>query len=147
MKVAILIVLTTGQRCQTLVAMNLRNMDVNRGNHVEIRIGELLKQSKPQHHLEELYIEAFKNNPSICVVNALNALNCYNKKTSRLRKDSNLFIITQKPYSPASKRTITAWMKLGLKLKGIDMTLFTPHNTRSASTSAVVNKVPINTII
>ena len=143
-KVAILIVLTTGQRCQTLAAMNLRNMDLNRGNHVKIRIGELLKQSKPQHHLEELYIEAFKNNPSICVVNALN---CYIQKTSSLRKNSNLFIITQKPYTPASKSTIAAWIKLGLKLAGIDMTLFTPHSTRSASTSAVVNKVPIDTII
>ena len=45
-KVAILIVLTTGQRCQTLAAINLGSMDVKRGNHVNIRIRELLKQSK-----------------------------------------------------------------------------------------------------
>ena len=34
-----------------------------------------------------------------------------------------------------------------LKLAGIDLSLFTPHSTRSASTSAVVSKVPIDTII
>lgn len=38
-KLAILLVLTIGQRCQTLKAMSLRNMEVNR-NYVKIRIGE-----------------------------------------------------------------------------------------------------------
>lgn len=58
-----------------------------------------------------------------------------------------MFIITQKPFSAASKSTIAGWIKLGLRLAGIDMTLFTPHSTRSASTSASVNRVPIDTII
>ena len=34
-----------------------------------------------------------------------------------------------------------------MRLAGIDLNLFTPHSTRSASTSATVNKVPIDTII
>ena len=69
-KFAILIILTTGQRCQKLKAMNITNMEVN-SNYAKIRIGEILKQTKPQHHLEEIYIEAFNQNSSICVVKAL----------------------------------------------------------------------------
>ena len=77
----------------------------------------------------------------------LNVLNVYLKKTEQLRSRSDLFIITQKPYSAATKATIAAWIKLGLKLAGIDLSLFTPHSTRSASTSAEVSKMPIDTII
>ena len=142
-KLAVLIALTTGQRCQTLSALNIRNIELN-SDYVKIRVGELLKQSKPQQHLNEIYIETFRNNPKICVVNVLNI---YLRKTKRLRTDPSLFVITQKPYSAASKATIAAWIKLGLKLAGIDLGLFTPHSTRSASTSAVVTKVPIDTII
>ena len=142
-KLAILIILTTGQRCQTLKAIDLQNMDINE-DYIKIRIGELLKQSKPNKHLEEIYIEAYRQNQAICVVNVLNQ---YIKKTEKLRNDSSLFIITQKPFSAASKSTIAAWIKLGLKLAGIDLTLFTPHSTRSASTSAVVTRIPIDTII
>ena len=58
-KLSILIVLTTGQRCQTLKLMNLQNIEIN-NNYVKIRIGDLLKQSKPNKHLNEIYIESFK---------------------------------------------------------------------------------------
>lgn len=142
-KLAVLLVITTGQRCQTLRAMDIKNMDITQ-NYVKIRIGDLLKQTSSKTHLPEIFIEAFKPNPSICVVTALNH---YISKTASIRTDSRLFIITQKPYSGASKDTIAKWIKLGLKLAGIDLTLFTPHSTRSASTSALVNKVPLDTII
>lgn len=66
-KLALLLVLTTGQRCQTLKAMNLKNMVVN-NNYIKIRIGDLFKQTKTQKHLGAIYIEAFTQNPSICVV-------------------------------------------------------------------------------
>ena len=142
-KLAILIALTTGQRCQTLKLMNLKNIEINK-NYVKIRIGDLLKQSKPQKHLNEIYIEAFDQNEAICVVKVLNK---YIEVTQDIRTDSSLFIITQKPHLAASKSTIAAWIKLGLRLAGIDLTLFTPHSTRGASTSAAANRIPIDTII
>lgn len=142
-KLAVLIVLTTGQRCQTLQLMNLTNMEVNK-DYVKIRIGDLLKQSKPDNHLHEIYIEAFKRNEAICVVKALNR---YIEVTRNIRMHSSLFLITQKPYSAASKSTIATWIKLGLRLAGIDLRLFTPHSTRGASTSAVATRIPVDTII
>ena len=61
--------------------------------------------------------------------------------------NASLFLITQKPYSAASKSTIATWIKLGLRLAGINLTLFTPHSTRGASTSAVANRIQMDTII
>ena len=142
-KLAVLLALTTGQRCQTLSLMDLTNMEIS-PNSVKIRIGELIKQSMPQYHLPELFIEAFNENKSICVIDTLMQ---YILKTKDKRMDTKLFIITQKPFSTATKSTIARWIKLGLKLAGIDINMFTPHSTRGASTSALVNKVPIDTII
>ena len=61
-KLAVLIALTTGQMCQTLKALNIRNIELN-CDYMKIRVGELLKQSRPQKHLSEIYIENFKENP------------------------------------------------------------------------------------
>lgn len=141
-KVAVLMALTTGQRCQTLSVMDLRNMEIS-NNHVKIRIGDMLKQTTPKNHLAEIFMESYIK-PEICIVNTLNH---YIRKTESIREDTKLFIITQKPHSGASKDTIARWIKTGLKLAGIDLSIFTPHSTRSASTSAVVNRVPIDTII
>ena len=142
-KLALLLVLTTGQRCQTIHAILLKNMEFGK-NDVKIRIGDLLKQTKPNNHLAELYFEEYKLNDKICVVKVLKS---YLQRTKDLRKLSNLFITSQKPHAAASKSTIASWIKLGLRLTGIDLNLYTPHSTRSASTSALVSKIPIDTII
>lgn len=142
-KLALLLVLVSGQRCQTLFSINIENIELT-DRYVKIRIGDILKQTRPNYHLAEIYIEAFTENVHICTVKTLE---CYLKKTKGIRSSSKLFIITQKPFSGASKSTIANWIKLGLKLAGIDLSIFTPHSTRAAATSAVVNKVPIDTII
>lgn len=142
-KLALLLIPTTGQRCQTLHAMDIKNMELNK-DYVKIRVGELLKQSKPQKHLPEIYIEAFLKNPAICVVKLLSI---YISRTENIRTDSRLFLINQKPYTAASKSTTASWIKIGLRLAGINLDIFTPHSTRSASTSAVAGKIPIDTII
>ena len=142
-KLALLLVLTTGQRCQTIHAILLKNMEFGK-NDIKIRIGDLLKQTKPNNHLAELYLEEYKLNDKICVVKVLKS---YLQRRKDLRKSSNLFITSQKPHAAASKSTIASWIKLGLRLAGIDLNLYTPHSTRSASTSALVSKIPIDTII
>lgn len=142
-KLATLLILVTGQRCQTLHLMRIDNMEFG-DNYVKLRIGDLLKQSKPGKHLAELYLDSFHTNENICVVKVLKI---YLKLTQKLRSGSELFIISQKPYSPATKNTIAKWIKLCLKLAGIDMTLFTPHSTRGAASSAAFKKVSVDTVI
>ena len=50
-----------------------------------------------------------------------------------------MVIITQKSYTSATKSTISRWIKLALNSAGIDI------KTRSASASAVLRKIPIDT--
>ena len=82
--------------------MDLKHMEIS-PKSVKIWIGELIKQSRPQYHLPELFIEAFNENKSICVINTLMQ---YILKTKDKRSDSKLFIITQKSFSAATKSNI-----------------------------------------
>ena len=77
-----------------------------------------MKQSKPHRHLNELYIEAFEHNVSICVVHVLNE---YLNRTKDIQSGPELFITTQSPFKAASKSTIATWIKIGLRMAGIDM--------------------------
>ena len=142
-KVTMLLALTTGQRIQTLCAIDIRNMEICT-KYVKIWFGDLLKQSRPDFHLQALYIESFPEDESLCVVKSLSV---YLESTKLLRKDNVLFITTVKPYSAASRNTVANWLQETLKDSGIDMGIFSPHSTRAASTSAVVGKVPVNTIL
>ena len=79
---------------------------------MKVRISKLLKQSKVNNHLREMYFEPFVKNSNICVIQCMKT---YLAKTQELRKISsaeNLFIITQKPYNSATKSTISRWIKL-----------------------------------
>ena len=87
-KLAMLLALATGQRVQSLCAIDIRNMEMDM-NYVKIRFGDLLKQSRPSFHLDELYIEAFKANYSLCVVGNIIR---YLEVTLPLRKGYSLFI-------------------------------------------------------
>lgn len=142
MKLAVLLALTTGQRCQTLSLIDINSIELHT-DHLKIRIANVLKQTKPNKHLPEICIERYPD-VQICVVNTLKE---YLRKTQAIRKSSTLFVITQKPHSPASKSTISSWIKLVLHLSGIDTSIFKPHSTRSASASEAIKNVSVDTVI
>lgn len=142
-KLVTLLALTTGQRVQTLCAIDIRNLELS-SDYLKVRIGDLLKQSKPGNHLQELYIESFPPNSSLCIIKCLSR---YVDMTESLRKTTKLWISTIKPHNEASKNTVSNWLRQTLSDSGIKLDMFTPHSTRAASTSAVVGKVPVDTII
>lgn len=143
-KLVMLLALTTGQRLQTLHAMDIRNI-VFSEDSIKIRIGNLLKQSRVGNHLHEIYIESYKLDEDVCVVKTLGV---YLSKTESLRGDeTQMFIALQKPYKPVTKSTLGRWIKSVLLGAGIDMTMYTPHSTRAASTSLAAGKVPIDTVL
>ena len=53
--------------------------------------------------------------------------------------DKQLIISYAYPNKPVKSATIARYLKLFLKDAGIDITVFTPHSTRSASTSKANN--------
>uniref|UniRef100_A0A8W8MU17 Tyr recombinase domain-containing protein n=1 Tax=Magallana gigas TaxID=29159 RepID=A0A8W8MU17_MAGGI len=144
-KLAMLFALLSGQRKQSLHLLDVRNVSV-RDDMLIIRYGDLLKQSKPGHHLDEICIAAYPNDVDLCIVNVYME---YVQRTMKLRgSGSRLFISTQKPHNSVSVDTIGRWIKGIMKSAGIDIKCFAPHSTRSAATSAAANaKLSVDTIL
>ena len=143
-KLVMLIALLTGQRCQTIHALTLSNTTLT-DNFVKFRISTLLKQSRPNYHLQELKIKAFAPDRRMCIVRVLKE---YIKRTASIRKSDNLLISYVKPYNAVSKDTISRWVKTVLDLSGVDTSIFSAHSTRSAATTGAKGMhVPLLTIM
>ena len=87
---------------------------------VTIFVPELLKQSRPGHHLEPMVILRYPDQ-EICV---LSHLELYLEKTKDLRKDQNLLISFVKPHKRITTSTISRWCVTVLKNAGVDETVF-----------------------
>ena len=64
-KLAMLLALLSGQRKQGLHLLDVRNVTI-RDDMLIIRYGDLLKQSRPGHHLDEISLAAYPNDKA-CV--------------------------------------------------------------------------------
>ena len=127
------------KRFQTVDCLDIRNMSLT-DSEVIFRIGDPLKTSTVRHHLQEIGFSAFPDDDRLCIVAAIKT---YIQFTSNLRLRSDqtkLLLITRKPYGPASKPTVTRWVKDVLKASGISEEFFTAYSVRSASTSKVFKK-------
>ena len=89
---------------------------------------------------------SFPEDKSLCVVHYLRH---HKKRTCALRgSETKLFIRLESPSLRCLKgHTTTKWTKMSLKTAGIDMSRFTAHSTRSASTSKAIQKLPLATIL
>ena len=123
--------------------MDIRNTTIEE-NFLIIRIGDKLKTTSIKFHVGEIKFPVHEN-ANVCPVKLFKQ---YIDVTKSLRGSITcLFITTSKPYRPASKDTLARWIKSVLHDAGIDMTIFTPHSTRSASASKAATKVPIETVL
>ena len=144
LKVVLLCLLLSGQRGQVLWLLDLRNITWSKTD-IRCTFGDLLKTSAPNRHQDELVFGSFPGDKSLCVVHYLRH---YKKRTCALRgSETKPFISWKAPHSGVSRDTIRRWTKMGLKTAGIDMSRFTAHSTRSASTSKAIQKLPLATIL
>lgn len=144
-KLIMMCALVTGQRCQTIHLMSLKNMHMDEDKSYLFYIDQLVKQSAPGREQPVLTIPRFTLDEKLCVASTLEE---YLSRTQDLRDGENqLFISVVRPYKKVSKETISRWIKEVMTLSGVDTTMFTPHSTRAASTSKVFNKVPLQTIM
>lgn len=133
LKLLMLTLLVSGQRLQTLSLMSLDNMHVS-SNSYSFVITDLLKQTRPGYKNPTVVLRAFPSDERLCIFLLLQA---YIQRTAPVRKDvRSLFLCFRKPYGLASKDTLSRWAKLVLAAAGIDTAHYTPHSTRSASSSA-----------
>ena len=132
-KVATLIWLLTGQRGQSVLLIDIRNLTLTK-HCIKIRFGDKLKTTRPGFHQAEICLRAYAPNRGLCICTVLTE---YLKRTKFLRgKCTQLLVTTQKPHLAAARDTISKWVKTGMKRAGVDLSVYTPHSLRSASTSA-----------
>ena len=112
---------------------------------VSFRIGDLMKTSRPGHHISELTFKAYAPDRRLCVVTALKV---YIERTGPTRGlNTQLFLTTRLPVKPATRDTLRRWTKTVLNDAGIDLDIFKPHSTRSAASSKAALTVPLTTIM
>uniref|UniRef100_A0A1Y1MFY3 Tyr recombinase domain-containing protein n=1 Tax=Photinus pyralis TaxID=7054 RepID=A0A1Y1MFY3_PHOPY len=137
-KLISLLTLATGQRLQTLSLIKCSNIHQS-NTGLKIYIPDLIKTSGPNRSQPILILPFFKEDQNLCVASVLLH---YLDLTKELRTfDSELlFITTVKPYKPASKQTLSRWVKEGLKAAGVDTNIYKSHSTRHAATSSALRK-------
>ena len=143
-KLVTLLALVTGQRAQTLQALDI-NLCQFDNNCVTFTIHKLLKHNTAFNTLgNKVIIPYYDINKKICPAVCLKQ---YMKRTKRERSSSQLFIGLQTPFLPISTSTISRWIKLTLGEAGIDTSLYKSHSTRAASTSAASKSLDISYIL
>ena len=138
-KLVTLLCLLSAQRAQTIGALRVDFMDKTK-EEVTFYIPTILKTTKPGKHQDPLVFTKF-DNKKLCIVDCLGE---YLKRTDNIRENleeqpKGLILSYRYPHQPVTTSTIARYVKLFLGLTGIDITVFTTHSTRKASTSKANN--------
>ena len=131
-----LLALVSAQRCQSLHLLDIDIMTVNKDSYMFTLEGDF-KQSRVGHIMMHIVLPSFPDDIRICIVQTLAV---YLDRRRLLRNSSKLFISTVQPHGAVSKDTLARWIKVTLRLSGMDVTMFKPHSTRAAATSAAQRK-------
>ena len=130
-----LLALVSAQRTQSIHLLDTECMTVSKDKYVFHLHGDF-KQARLGHEHFDVVLHAFDRDITICI---FNTLSIYLTKTRDLRLSSKLFVSTVQPHKQVSKDTISRWIK-ATKMAGVDVTVFKPHSTRAAATSAASRK-------
>ena len=138
-KLATLLCFLSGQRAQTITALSLEFCHREKLS-VTFYIASILKNTRPGKHQQPLVFQKFEES-KICVLECLNE---YIRRTELIRENlpnqpKQLILSYAYPHKPVTTPTITRYVKMFLELAGIDITVFTCHSTRKASTSKANN--------
>ena len=143
-KLVVLMRLLSGERGQTLLAFDISRM-VFLNDSVTFHISSLLKTSRPSWHKNVVTFKAFPHDVDLCV---LSALRCYLRITSPLRGGvTSLFLISRRPYGPASGGTLSTWTKSVLRVSGVDVSTFAAGSTRPASASRARESLSLDVVM
>ena len=144
MKTAILIMVLSGHRVNTLEYLKITNMYISETECTFV-FSSVVKHSWPGYHQQPLILRSFPSNPSLCPVT-----NITQYLKFRLEKSANegFFMITVPPYKQCLKDTIARWIKETLSLAGISSGIYQAHSLWSASASLALYKgVNLSTIL
>ena len=133
-KLVMLMALTRPSRSADLASLQLDRQHY-KPEGVVFLPATLAKQSSQGRLLREFFFPSFPHNTTLCPVETLKL---YERCTAALRpKDTNkLFVAIKKSHQLVASCTIARWLKETLRLAGIDVSIFSGHSVRGASTSA-----------
>ena len=144
LKLAMLLLLVTSQRGQTIVNLVIDDLILT-DNLVVFKMKKLLKHNKLGDPLDTLILKPFDKCKCLCVVRTLKM---YLSKTQFFRSYSGLLLSFVKPHKPISRDTLSRWVLFILKEAGLDVSKYKSHSTRGASASAAKRLgVPLNLIM
>ena len=143
-KLVMLLALTSGQKCQTLAALNISNMRKTEQYYL-FGLEQHAKQNRPGNVLSTFCVQKY-DHANLCPCLSLQH---YLERTSipRGTTTTKLFISYVKPHKAVGTHTIGRWIKHLLQDSGIDTTIFKAHSTRAASVSKVSHSLPTDTIL
>ena len=131
-KLATLLCLLTGQRCQTIHKFDIKHIQFFQDRYF-VNVREKLKHTRPGRHQDPFEFIPFTQDTRLCVVQCMKS---YINRTKELRAASSKLVLSYiKPFKPVGKETIARWIKSVLKVSGVDIVKFSAHSCRSASTS------------
>ena len=130
-KVAILLLLITGHKGQTIVALSLNGLDLD-NKEATFDLSTLLKSNRLGDPLSSIHVSAFKDDRKLCIVSAIKE---YLFKTKELRNSRQLLVSFIKPHKGISRDTLARWTITVLKEAGIDTDRYASHSTRGAMAS------------
>jgi hypothetical protein len=130
-KCCTLLSLVTAHRMQTLSKIKINNIDIL-DTKIIIKIPDLIKTSRLGANQPIIVLPFFREKPEICPSTTLTS---YINRTATLRSSETLFVSFKKPYKPVTTQTLSRWIKGILNDSGIDVSMFSAHSTRHASSS------------
>ncbi|XP_075990178.1 uncharacterized protein LOC142985821 [Anticarsia gemmatalis] len=133
-KLVILLALCTAHRVQTLSLIKIENISIT-PNGVQIAIIDIIKTSAPGRDQPILCLPFFKDNLNICPASVLKDY-IFVTKNMRTTNAGNLLLTYKKPHRAATAQSLSRWIRQVLSDSGVDTTVFSPHSTRHAATSA-----------
>ena len=143
LKVAILLLLVTSQRGQTIINLSTEGMMVEETVVFSLKV--LLKHNRQGDPLDTITLRQFLECKRLCVVRTVKS---YLARTQEVRRHKQLLLSFVKPHLPISRDTLSRWTLLMLQLSGIDTTKYKSHSTRGATASAAKRLgVPTNLIL
>ena len=143
LKTAMLLLLVSSQRGQTIVNLSTQGMVVD--DFIVFKLRVLLKHNRQGDPLDTVVLRAFDQCKRLCVVRAVKH---YLFRTKEVRKHSQLLLSFVQPHWPISRDSLSRWTIAMLKLSGVDTDKYKGHSTRGATTSAARRLgVPTNLIL
>ena len=145
LKLVMLLALVTGQRIQTLQALDLNCIHKVKSEWV-FTFDVNLKHMRQNKTAFSVSLRPYPADRRLCVLTYLNE---YVRRTEKLRKtESRLLVSFVKPHKKVSRDTIARWLCCVLQRAGVDTSQYRAHSTRAASTSHAASRgVPTDEIM